>query len=76
MNNIINNYNKPERIIIDHQIYIYKKNIDKQLLKEYDNKIELFQKINIEEINNKIKYLEKLYTENNNLNIDKNYKKT
>ena len=93
MNNIINNYNKPERIIIDHQIYIYKKDIDEKILKEYDNKIELFQKINNDEMNNKIKYLEKLnndkynliidlnekynklYTENNNLNIDKNYKK-
>ena len=97
MNNIINNYNKPERIIIDHQIYIYKKDIDEKISKEYDDKIELFQKINndkynsmIEEMNNKIKYLEKLnndkynliidlnekynklYTENNNLNIDKN----
>ena len=28
MNNIINNYNKPERIIIEHEIYNYKKDIN------------------------------------------------
>ena len=81
MNNIINNYNKPERIIIDHQIYIYKKDIDEKISKEYDDKIELFQKINndkynsmIEEMNNKIKYLEKLNNDKYNLIIDLNEK--
>ena len=81
MNNIINNYNKPERIIIDHQIYIYKKDIDEKLSEEYNNKIELFQKINndkynsmIEEMNNKIKYLEKLNNDKYNLIIDLNDK--
>jgi hypothetical protein len=81
MNNIINNYNKPERIIIDHQIYIYKKDIDEKISKEYDNKIELFQKINndkynsmIDEMNNKIQYLEKLNNDKYNLIVDLNEK--
>jgi hypothetical protein len=81
MNNIINNYNKPERIIIEHEIYNYKKNIDKQLSIEYDNKIELFQKLNndkynsmIDGMNNKIEYLEKLNNDKYNLIIDLNEK--
>jgi hypothetical protein len=76
MNNIINNNNKIDKIILDHELYNYKKDIDEKLLKDYSNKIESLQKINddkynsmVDEMNNKNISLQKINDEKYNLMV-------
>jgi hypothetical protein len=59
--------NKIDKVILEHKLYNYQKDIELKLLEEYTNKINDIEKINkdkydsiVIQMNNKIEYLEKI----------------